>query len=150
MHAKFGESVSSEESEENRVQSRSQTQSLERLSDEDDEDDLTAFLKEKTMNEGAQSPQTSIDKALQLFTNAGILSAKSDLLKYWEESNVGEQLRTLAKVVHSVAAVNRDYLDSGYLRQVRTNDEIHSAELQGAILFLGGNHRLNLKESAGK
>lgn len=114
--------------------------------DDDDDDDLTMFLKEKTKSGQKVIRSSSIDGPLQEFSSVPLLSAKSDLLNYWETSNQDEQLRRLAQVVHSVAAVNRDYVDSNYVRQVRKNDGTHSAELQEAIFFVGGNLRMTLTQ----
>lgn len=112
--------------------------------DEDEDDDLTMFLKEKTKSGQKVIRSSSIDGPLQEFSSVPLLSAKSDLLTYWETSRQDAQLTRLAQVVHSVAAVKRNYVDSSYVGQVRRNDGIHSAELQEAIFFVGGNLRMTL------
>lgn len=116
--------------------------------EEEEDDDLTVFLKEKT---NSSIPSSKIERLLQEFTDVPLLSAKANLLNYWEIKNsVDVQLKDLARVVHASAGVQRQYVDPNFVQQVRQNSWIHSAELQEAIFFVGGNLRMNLVETAGR
>lgn len=118
--------------------------------EEDDDDDLTMFLKEKTKSGQSTVETSSIERLLNDFTSVPLLSAKTDLLSYWETSTLDEQLKRLARVVHSVPAVQRNFIDENYFKQVRANDGVHSVDLQEAIFFIGGNLRLNYPERRDK
>lgn len=110
---------------------------------DEDEDDLTAFLKKKTKSEGSKMHGTKIERLLTEFSHIPLLSSKADLLSYWSKSDQDDCLKRLAVVVHSVAGVQQAFVDPSYIRQVRSNDWIHSEQLQEAIFLVGGGLRLN-------
>lgn len=111
--------------------------------DSEDEDDLTVFLMNKTHSEQSEVQSSKIERLLQDFTDVPLVSAKTDLFAYWESPDRDATLKTLALVVHAIPAVVRNYMDPSYILQVRSNDVVHTSDLQEAILFIGGNLRLS-------
>lgn len=112
--------------------------------EEDDEDcDLTEFLKKRTKSAQSEIQLSKIERVLHDFTDVPLLSARTGLLGYWDSNEREGVLKTLALIVHVIPSVQRNYIDANYIRQVRSNDGVHSAELQEAIYLVGGNLRLD-------
>lgn len=108
--------------------------------DEDDEDDLTAFLKEQSKTGQAAAQTSKIERLLQDFTDAPLVSAKTSVLSYWEKSERDGTLRELSQTILAIPGVARSWVDREHIRRLYSNKSFTPNMYMDDILFLGGNH----------